>query len=287
MALIPGLAVPAPEPVGARPGLFTAASGPLDLPTHGEGGGVRYVPVTCGTAYAYGITCYSGEVVSPDKPLDGDAAEVETGVFSVLSTLNCGAVGYTEAEARDKVRRTLESTEQGAVEAAFWTGEDYAGNEMGILNLEGTATAIFPPAAGVDLITTVLATLEDHAYRVEGYGYRAYVHAPVAFAPYAAEAGLVLPEGPGPNARKITPNGSIWVFGGGYPGTGAGGASGWPGGGFIHITGQTTVWRSSDMQIYQAFDQATNERLVVAERAYAVSYDCFNARAEFNPLDIS
>jgi hypothetical protein len=136
-------------------------------------------------------------------------------------------------------------------------------------------------------MTTVLATLEEYAYLTQSYGYRAYVHAPARFAPYAAEAGLIIPEGPGPNARKLTPNGSVWVFGGGYPGTGASGGSGWPGGGFLHITGQTTVWRASETQVYSTYETATNQRLLVAERAYAVSYDCFNARAEFNPLNLS
>jgi len=287
MALIPGLGVNAPEPIGRRPGLFDAASGPLDLATHGEGGGVRYIPVTCGESYAYGVNCYDGEVVAPDKPLDVDAEQVESGVFVVLSTMNCSAVGYTEDEYRQKVRRKLEGTEQHRVEATFWTGEDAAGNDIDVLNLEKTAEAIFPPTGGTEYMTTVLATLEDHAYRVENYGYRAYIHAPARFAPYAAEAGLILPEGPGPNARKMTPNGSIWVFGGGYPGTGASGGSGWPGGGFLHITGQVNVWRSGEINVYSAFETATNERLLVAERAYAVTYDCFNARIEFNPLGLS
>lgn len=287
MALIPGLAVPAPEPIGRRRGLFDAASGPLDLPTHGEGGGVRYVPVTCGEAYAYGVSCYDGEVVAPDKTLDVDAAQVESGVFVVLSTLNCSAVGYSEADYRAKVRRKLEATEQGMVEATFWTGEDGVGNDIGILNLEKNAEAIFPPTGGVDEIRTVLATLEDYAYRIHGYGFRAYVHAPVRFAAYAAEAGLIVPEGSGPNARQLTPAGSVWVFGGGYPGTGASGNSGWPGGGFLHITGQTTVWRAGDIEVYSAFHPITNERFQVAERAYAVAYDCLNARIEYNPLNLS
>lgn len=288
MTLIPGFTVPAPEPLRRRPGLFDAASGPLDLPAHGEGGGVAYVPVTCGAAYGYGINCYAGEVVAPDKPIDTDAQQVLSGSFAVLSTLNCSATGYTEAEYQAKVRRKLEGAEQGAVEETFWTGEDHAGTAIDILNLEKTATAIFPPTGGTEYMTTVLATLEDWLYRQQGYGYTGYIHAPVAFAPYAAEAGLIIPEMVNnPLSRKLTPNGSVWVFGGGYPGTGDSGASGWPGGGFLHITGQVTVWRAPQIQTYSAFDVTTNERLLVAERAYAVAYDCFNARVEFNPLGLS
>lgn len=288
MTLIPGFTVTPPEPLRRRYGLFDAASGPLDLPAHGQGGGVQYVPVTCGNAYGYGINCYDGLVVAPDKPLDTDNELVETGAFAVLSTLLCSAVGYSEAEYRTKVTRRLEGAEQGAVEQTFWTGEDHAGTAIDVLNLEKTAEAVFPPGDGTELITTVVATLEDYAYRLQGYGYAAYIHAPSLVAPYAAEAGLIVPEVvSNPNSRRLTPNGSVWVFGGGYPGTGANGASGWPGGGFLHITGQVTVWRAPEVQTYSAFDKTTNERLVVAERAYAVSYDCFNARAEFNPLGLS
>lgn len=288
MALIPGLAVPAPEPLARRYGLFDAASGPLDLATHGQGGGVRYTPETCGTGYAYGVNCYGGEVLAPDKTIDAPADEVNTGVFVALATVGCNAVGYTDADLRRMARRRLEATEQGTVEAVFWTGEDGAGNDIGVLDLEHTAEAIFPPTGGTEFITTVVATLEDYAYRDQAYGYRAYIHAPSRFAPYAAESGLVLPESPSnPNGRRITPNGSIWVFGGGYPGTGASGGSGWPGGGFLHITGQTTVWRASEIEVAEAFEPATNQRLMVAERAYAVGYDCFNARIEFNPLGLS
>lgn len=288
MALIPGLRVPAPEPLARRYGLFDAASGPLELPAHGEGGGVHYVTETCGEGHAYGINCYDGNVMAPDKPSDTLGGEVESGVFATLATINCSPVGYTESEYQRLVRRKLEATEQGVAERVFWTGEDDAGNAIGVLNLEKTAEAIFPPGDGTEHITTVLATLEEYAYRTHEYGYRAYVHAPMRFAPYAAEAGLIVLESPSnPNSRKLTPNGSVWVFGGGYPGTGAGGGTGWPGGGFLHITGQTTVWRSGEVNVYSAFDQVHNERLLVAERAYAVAYDCFNARAEFNPLGLS
>jgi hypothetical protein len=283
MALIPGLVVAAPEPARRRYGIFDAANGPIDLAPHGEGGGVRYVPVTCGEAYSYGINCTNDLVASPSKTLDGDAPEVETGVFAVLSTFNCGAPGYSEAEARRKVLRALEGAEQGEVERTFWTGEDPAGNDIGILDLEHTAEAIFPPATGVDDIRAIVAQLEDYAYRIHGYGYQAYIHAPARFAPWAADAYLIEKDG----NRKVTPNGSVWVFGGGYPGTGAGGNPGYPDGGFLHITGQTTVWRSPEVSVYESFENVTNERLLVAERAYAVAYECFNARIEFNPLNLS
>lgn len=267
--LIPGLVVPAPEPQRLRYGLFTAASGPLDLPAHGEGGGVRYVPDTCGEAYAYGITCYDGDTPAPSKPLDGDNDEVQTGVFTVLSTLNCGAVGYTLEEYRAKVRRRLEGAEQAAVERSLWSGLDFQGNSLDIRGLDATAENI-PAGYDPELITDVVGALERYAYTLEGYGYQAYIHAPIEIAAFAAEASLVIPEG----NRKVTPMGSVWVFGA-YPA------------GSIIISGQTTVWRANDIATYDAFDQASNERLLVAERAYAVGFDCLAGRAEFDPLEVT
>lgn len=269
MALIPGLSVPAPQTLRRRYGLFDAASGPIDLARHGEGGGVRYVPDSCGGAYAYGVTCYDTETPAPDKPFDPENAEVETGVFAVLSTLNCSAVGYSLDEYRTKVRRRLESAEQAAVETALWSGLDLEGNPLGILNLDEESVEI---ASGYDpgLITDVVGALERYAYTTEGYGFSAYLHAPIEVAAFAAEAGLVLPDG----NRKVTPMGSVWVFGA-YPA------------GSVIVTGQTTVWRSAEVQVYDAFKQPTNERQLVAERAYAVSFDCLAGRAEFDPLEVT
>lgn len=267
MAIIPGLVVPAPEPLRRRYGLLDAAAGPIDLPTHGEGGGVRFVPVTCGEAYAYGVSCYSGEVNAPEKPLDPDNAEVESGVFVVLATMNCGSVGYTAEEFRTKVLRRLEATEQAAVERTLWSGLDFQGNALGILNLDTEATPV-PTNYDPALITDVLGALERYAYTDQGYGGVAYIHAPVEVAAFAAEAGLVIQDGP----RKVTPLNSVWVFGA-YPA------------GEVVVTGQTAVWRAPEIQVYDALDQDTNQVVLVAERAYSTAFECFAGRAEFDPLE--
>lgn len=268
MAVIaPAPLIDAPEPLKARYGLFTAASGPLALPDHGEASGVRYVPLTCGDAHAYGIQCYDAGA-APDKPQDPDNAEVSTGVFGALATLACSAVGYTLPEMRAKVLRRLEASEQSTVEAAFWTGQDFEGQPLGILNLTDEAQDIggnYNP----DLITDVIGALERYAYTTNGYGYQAYIHAPVEVAAFAHESGQVLLDG----NRKVTPMGSIWSFGA-YPA------------GSIIITGQTTVWRG-DVQQYDAFEPTTNQRFLIAERAYSVSFDCFAGRAEFDPLEVT
>jgi hypothetical protein len=268
-AMTPGADVPAPEPIGRRYGLFDAASGPLDLPRQGEGGGVRFVPVGCGEAFAYGVACYTSSDEPADKPLDGDNPLVETGVFAAVSTLLCSAVGYSLGEMQAKIRRRLEGGEQAAVEAALWTGLNMDGDDLGTPSLSGEAEAV-QTGYNPELITDVLGALERYAYTTQQYGGRAYIHAPVEVAAFAAEAGLVLPEGP----RKVTPMGSIWVFGA-YPS------------GEVIVTGQTTVWRAPSIEVYDSFENATNQRLLVAERAYSVAFECFAGRAEFDPLEVT
>lgn len=266
MTITPAPVVPAPESLRRRYGLLTAASGPLDLPAHGEGGGVRFVPIVCGQSVAYGVACYEpGE--APAKPLDGDAAEIDTGVFVALATLECGAVGYTLPEYRTKVRRRLESTEQASVEAALFSGLDFDGNSLDILSLDDEAVSA---GSGYDpeSIADVVGTLERYAYVTNQYGGVAYLHAPVEVAAIAAEAGLVKADGP----RLATPLGSVWVFGD-YPS------------GEIIVTGQVTIWRAPDISVHDAFDTTTNARLLIAERAYAVAFECFAGRATFSAPD--
>lgn len=273
MALIPAPLITAPEPSRRRYGLFDAASGPLDLTAHGEGGGVRYVPVSCGEGIAYGVRCYTGEGddTPPEKPDDvGDNELIETGVFAALSVLRCSAVGYRLEEFRDKVRRRLEASEQSTVERALWTGLDADGESLDTLALDGDGTEDVPMGYDPGLITDVVGALEKFAYTTQGYGFQAYIHAPVEVAAFAAEAGLILPDG----QRKVTPLGSIWAFGA-YPS------------GSVIVTGQTTVWRAPEAAVYDTFDTATNQRFLVAERAYSVAFECFAGRAEFDPLEVT
>lgn len=279
MGIIPGILVPPPEPLRRRYGLLTAASGPLDLPSpHGRGGGVRYAPVTCGSASPYPIGCYGGLVDQPAEDKAGTPGDVEVDArpFMVVAAMECGAVGYTGPEFEERVQRRLLAGEQGAAELALWTGTDPGGNALNIQSLTSTEENLAAASYDSASLPSVVAALEEYAYNTQGYGYVAFIHAPVSVASWAASHGdLAVRDGP----LLRTPFGSIWVFGGGYPSDGG-----------IHITGQVTVWRSPDVFVFpadQTMNRVTNQRLLVAEREYAIAYDCLNGRAEFNPLEAS
>lgn len=273
MALFPAPVVEAPELMRRRYGLFDAAIGPLDLPEpHGQGAGVRYIPNGCGAARTLGVNCY-GPGEAPTKIFDADDEEIDTGVFVAVASLTCNAVGYTQQQLDNKVLRRLENGEQAAVEMALWSGLDFEGNLLDIRSLNGTAVPV-TPGGDPGLITDVVGALERYAYFDQQYGGPAYLHAPIEVGAFAAEAGLVHWETIGnPNSRKVTPSGSIWVFGA-YPA------------GEIIVTGQTTVYRASRVEIATSFERTDNTALLLAERAYAVGFDCFAGRASYDPLEV-
>lgn len=280
--IIPAEPIQAPEPIGRRYGLLSAAAGPIDFPAHGAGGGVRYIPVTCGEATPYPIDCSDGFVVHDVKDASLDTPPFTASPFMVYAAIECGSVGFDEEAFRQKVLRRLANGEQGAVELALWTGSvSVGGADLGIENLQDSASDIV--VADDSDFTAVIAALEFWLYNTAGYGNVGYIHASVDMAAWAADHHLVEQVGP----LKKTPYGSVWVFGGGYPGTGADGVAPPAGGSYLYITGQTTVWRSSAPFVgdpFRTMDRTTNQMFLLAEREYAVGFDCATGRALFNPL---
>src|SRR5262245_4656661 len=283
MGIIPGPLVEGPQAVGNHYGLLTVASGPIDLPEHGRGGGVRYVERTCGEAHPYPIDCSAGVVYPFEKQGDPDNATFDAFPFIVTASIECGSIGYTSQEFIHQVKARLQLGEQGAAELALWTGMTAAvgGTSLGINALADTTTDIAVGDSGSP--EAVLAALEAHAYRTEGYGGTAYIHAPVEAASWFGSAYLVVEK----NGIKYTPFGSIWVFGGGYPGTGADGTEPPTGGFYMYVTGQVAVWRSADVFTYpipQTLDRTNNQYFLLAEREYAIGFDCGAGRILFDPL---
>lgn len=286
MGVIPGPLIQGPAALRRRPGLFDSAIGPLDLPDpHGRGGGVTYVPRTCGVAEPYPISCTAQEVAAFTKSLDAFQASVDAQPFGVFSSLECGSIGFTGTEFESLSEERLGDGEQHAVEFAFWTGEALDGTDLGIDSLSEIATDI--TASDSLSIVSVVSDLEDWLYRQQRYGNVGFIHAPVKVAAYAAAQRQIVEDSRG---VKRTPYGSIWVFGGGYPGTGADGAAPPSGGAFLHITGQVAVWRASSVwtsPAEQVLDRDTNQQVIISEREYAAAYDCHNARITFDPLGAS
>lgn len=261
MVITPPEVVPAPEPRGLRYGLFTAANGPLDLPSPAIAGGLIYEPVSCGFARQYETLCHTDERLA-SKTFDEGDSPIQRDSFVVYATLSCGSVGNTDAMLEAKVKRRLANGEQSIAEAGLAT----------IL-----ASGAIPLVAPGVTLADVVGELEQWLYGSDPtipadaqYGNIGYLHAPPRIAAFAADADLVHRDG----ALLRTPMGSIWVFGAGYPDDGT-----------IYVSGNVTVWRSPDVFVpppRQVLDKTTNHYQMIAEREYAVSYDCVAASAIFN-----
>jgi hypothetical protein len=258
VAIVPAPVVPAPEPRGLRYGLLTAANGPIDLPNpHGLGGGVKYEPVSCGFARVVPSDC-----APIDKTFDPADEVVEQESFLVYATLECGSVGHTAAEIEAKVRRRLANGEQTAAEEGF----------ADVLTAGVDAALVAPDPTDIE---SVVGALEQWLYGSnpgqQKYGNVGFLHSPVRFAPYLGCRGLLIKDG----LVWRTHMGTVMVFGGGYPDDGT-----------IYISGQVTVWRAADVHvpsIEQTFNRTSNQWTALAEREYAVAYDCVAARVNFAP----
>lgn len=271
MAITPPVLVPAPEPRGLRYGLFSAANGPLPLPPHGSAGGIVYEPVSCGSAHYYSVYCPGSDPSCDDrlcengrvtKTFDANNSPITANPFVAYASLRCGSAGTTPAELETRVLRRLANGEQTIAEYG-----------MGLI-LGAGAT---PLASPDPTMTGVVSNLEQWLYGIGGadYGNIGYLHAPPRMAAYAAEESLIVRDGP----LLKTPMGTIWVFGGGYPDNGQ-----------IFISGQVTVWRSDGVFTSppsQVLNLATNEYRVIAEREYAVAYDCVAASSVFDWMPLS
>lgn len=270
MAITPRMVVAAPEPRGLRYGLFVATNGPNVLEPHGAAGGITYDPVSCGQAHYYDTICGSSDPVcvsplcTPEKTFDANDGFVEANPFTVYASLQCGSAGMTPAAVENKVMRRLANGEQSIAELGLWR----------VLTSGAT-----PLLAADSTMVGVVAELEQWLYGINGanYGNVGYLHAPYRMAAYAAEQSLVVRDGP----LLKTPTGTIWIFGGGYGDTSYD---------QIFITGQVTVWRSPEVFVtpaIQTLDLVTNQYKVLAEREYAVAYDCVAASAVFDWMPLS
>lgn len=256
MPITPHAIVPAPEPRGLRYGLLTAAAGPLDLPAPaGRGGGVQYDPVSCGFARLYPVEC---DGPPPAKTFDPGDDWVTSEPVVAYATVECDAVGSAVAAQETKVARRLANGEQSVAEQAL----------DAVLSTAGGPVVPVPKATDM---RSVVGALEQWLYGPDGanYGNVGYLHAPLRLA--AAADAVMKRDGP----LWRTQLGTVWVFGA-YPDDGT-----------VRISGHVTVWRSPDVYVSpagQSLDRATGTYRLIAEREYAVAYDCVTAEATFSEV---
>lgn len=284
----------APQPLGARYGLLTAAAGPVMMPSKAQGGGITYYPTSCGFTRGYPIDC--GPTDSPgDSPgdntkiFDPGTSFTEGDPFLLYSTLQCGSAGLGAMadDAVATVDRRLRLRFDNGLSAGIEEAASVAFAASG-------APELVPPDPGN--IVSVVGTLEQWLYGLrpvglqpgQGYGMRGYLHVtPITFDHMKAEH-LIEPD---INNRQIwtTPIGTV-VAPGAYTGALPGEAAAVDGTDALWITGQFTVWQSPDTiqpDLRETFDRETNQWMALIERVFMVTWDCAIAAAPFTYGEVS
>lgn len=303
MAFLPLAPVTPPEPRARRYNLLTLANGPLEYARQpgalgaedpGEplrlAGGVTYQANGCGVTYEYPMICGPDESpgdIPNEKTFDLEVPFTENEPFVVYATLQCGSAGRTAEQMRERTLRR------------FYDGEP-TGVERGLARIMAAAGGPELLAPDPTSIVSVISTLEQWIYGLQdmdlagggttegvSYGYQAYIHATPRVAAFASDAHLIIDDRDGRGPYKRTDLGSVWVFGGGYDGAAPGTVDQTPGIDYLYVTGQVTVWRDADVEVppmRQTFDRGQNQWFGLAERAYAVGFDCHVAAVGFDYL---
>lgn len=298
LAIDPQVSAPVP------PGLFSVASGPLDMPEHAQNNGAIWVPDTCGLGEVSAAPCKTPPYTA--FVMDNLDAIAQAWPFTVYATLNTGPFGFDNDEAVRRVRARLGNTEQYVCEhvlsgdaafTALFTGagaiDNYAGTQPGVAPAAGVAGGIFQQIANIgsaagffDLgtatdVKTAVGLLEQSA--ADHYYGQAVLHARARIAAYAGAAGQFRVIGLPPSADKTymyTNNLNLWNFGNGYTGVGPTNQAPDATTEYIWATGRVIVWRSPDVWISppdQLLNRNTNQRGLYAIRQYMIGVECFAA----------
>lgn len=273
VATIPPVYVQKPTPsFPLRYGLLQAAVGPLDLPVHARNGGIRYITSLCAEGFGYEIECIDDQN-SKASEFSLGTTTVTGAPFIIAATVTCGTVGTTFEDQRALVMERLRGVEQAMLEEIFSTSA--FGQSPGLITGDGITTVT---GAG-DTVVDVLSELERARYcgftgNTAQYGPPGYLH--VAIPVFNALKAQHLIDFDG--TRWRTPIGTV-VSTGCYANNTPAGAAPADGVFWMYLTGQTTIWRTSDADVQIApiegsFNRTTNQMMMLAEREYVVTYEC-------------
>lgn len=252
-----------PNPVVRRPGLFDAATGPLDLPVHARIGGLQYQTAVCDLPDCYEVECQADH---NSKTFDAGPDTITGDPFVVYSEVSCSPVGMTDEQLRRYLFDRLSAGEQATVEQTF--SRQLCGQAPG---LSGNASAVTVTTAASDPVLA-LALLEQGL--AGSYGLPGTIHAPIVMSAYFAYHHLVDKVG----AVWYTHAGNKVVFGN-YAGRTPLDAAPAAGETWMYATGQVAVWRTSDAELFatdraMTLNRTTNLVTAVMEREYVVTFDC-------------
>lgn len=204
---------------------------------------------------------------SNSKDLTGNSAAWVSGFrFAAYGGVTCKSVGLDMADEETQVRTVFERGESTAVERALMEVRfrAAAGDNTGRW---ATPTDITPSGGAVSPKVGVAL--------LEGYFGSVYTGAPTIHMPRVIASILLGQTGATLDGKLIQSKlGSKIVAGAGYdyPNTGPGGSNAPTGEKWLYATGGVYIGRGP-AEVRQAFDQSTNDVIMLAERGYIVAVD--------------
>ena len=205
------------------------------------------------------ISGTSGSRAYNDAKAGVGKSYVSADPFQVLAGVACGSLGTLGVDDESRARQSLEAAEARLVEATF---------ERGNINPSlVSAATLTPNGSNAVRVKRAVGILES--YLRDNYGGTGVLHASPLLSPYLQT------ERDG-NVRR-THLGTPVAFGSGYDGVSPAGAAPAANTVWLYATGAVTVRRSPvDVPATGAetLDRATNQTLLIAERAVMVSIDC-------------
>jgi len=254
---------PPPPPV-RDPGLFDVALGPMPFPDRNAvGGGVQYIPDSCGDVYFWDMQC---PPVSGSKTFQALPAAVSGLPFAVYTSYTCSMVGFSYEEAAARVRTRMSLRAQQGVEKRLWGGTNAAPGLPGITGLLRGATQLTAAACPTVAIATLEQALADN--NIVG----GIIHARPYMSAFLANNHILEPKGRG----WVTKMGTPVVFGKGYDGTGPNGEAVAATTEWMYVTGRVAIWQDPEVFVppVDVFNQSTNVLNLVGEQVYAMGVEC-------------
>jgi hypothetical protein len=234
------------------------------MPVHAGQGGLYYETHVCGLPYCFETNCIE---TLGTKTIDDEFVIVNGDPFVIVTDLTCGLVGLTPERTTNFLREKALAGEQARVEQVFSVGA--CGAEPSLANSATPATALGASANPV----AAIAALEEALYST--YGLVGVIHAP-----YLAGAWLMA------NHLIEKDTAGIWrtaagtaVSIGNYDGLSPVGAAPAAGATWLYITGQVSIWRTPESEVFYSpfaasIDRSTNQWNGYREREYIVAYEC-------------
>lgn len=234
------------------------------MPVHARQGGIEYETHVCGLPYCYETNCLE---TLGTKTIDDEYVIVTGDPFLIITDLTCGLPGLTAERVRNFLREKAIAGEQARVEQVFSAGD--CGANPSLANSTPLATALAVSTTPVHAI----AALEEALYST--YGLVGVIHVPYLAGPWLVANHLIEKDSAG---IWRTPAGTA-VSIGNYDGLSPAGAAPAPGTTWFYITGQVSIWRTPESDVFYSpfeasINRATNQVNAYREREYIVTYEC-------------